>query len=81
MKIIKLSANDIVELKKAHPCGSRQFTVVRVGGEVRIRCVGCGRDMTMEREKLERAIRNVITEKAGEAPSLKNLTKEGEIYE
>ena len=59
MRIIKISLNDILELKKPHPCGSHLFTVLRVGSDIRIRCNGCGRDMTMPREKLERAIRAV----------------------
>ena len=63
MRIIKISLNDILELKKPHPCGSHLFTVLRVGSDVRIRCNGCGRDMTMPREKLERSIRAVSSSK------------------
>lgn len=59
MKIIKLSLNDTVELKKPHPCGSRSFRILRVGSDVRVLCLGCGHDMTLEREKLEKAIRSV----------------------
>lgn len=61
MKIIKLSVNDTVELKKSHPCGSKTFRVLRVGSDVRILCLGCGHDMTLDREKLEKAIRNVVS--------------------
>ena len=59
MKIIKLSVNDTVELKKPHPCGAREFRILRVGSDVRMICLGCGRDMTLGREKLEKAIRKV----------------------
>ena len=62
MKIIKLSVNDVLEMKKSHPCGAREFTVLRVGSDVRVKCVGCGRDMTMPRDKLEKAIRAVKSE-------------------
>ena len=62
MKIIRLSVNDVLEMKKTHPCGSREFTVLRVGSEVRVKCLGCGRDMTMPRDKLEKAIRTVNSE-------------------
>ena len=41
-------------------CGSELFTVLRVGSDVRIRCLGCQRDLTLERVKLEKAIRKVI---------------------
>jgi hypothetical protein len=60
MKIIRFTINDTLELKKNHPCGSRQFSVLRIGGDVRIRCIGCGHDLVVERVKLEKSIRKVI---------------------
>ena len=60
MQIIKFSINDLLELKKPHPCGSKLFRVARLGSEVRIICNGCGRDMTLGRVKLEKSIKKVI---------------------
>ena len=60
IQIPKLSAGDIVELKKAHPCGEKKFRILRVGSDVRIVCTGCGRDLTIDREKLEKAIKKQI---------------------
>ena len=60
MNIVKISVNDVIELKKSHPCGSKEFKILRVGSDVRLLCIGCGRDMTLDREKLEKAIRRVI---------------------
>lgn len=57
--ILRLSVGDVVELKKPHPCSSHRFDVLRVGSEVRIKCQGCGRDMTLDRIKLERAVRHL----------------------
>ncbi|MBR2850750.1 MAG: DUF951 domain-containing protein, partial [Clostridia bacterium] len=45
MNVIRYRVNDILELKKEHPCGSKQFKVLRVGGIMRIVCLGCSRDM------------------------------------
>lgn len=56
--IIPLAVGDILELKKPHPCGKSRFCVLRVGGEVRVRCETCGRDMTLDRIKLEKAIKH-----------------------
>ncbi|MCQ2424146.1 MAG: DUF951 domain-containing protein [Clostridia bacterium] len=53
--------DDILELKKPHPCGEKRFRVMRVGSDVRVVCCGCGRDMVLDRLKLERAIRKNIT--------------------
>ena len=60
MEIIKFTLGDIIELKKPHPCGAKEFSVLRVGGEMRIVCRGCGRDMTIDRIKLEKATKRII---------------------
>ena len=59
MKIPVINPGDTLEMKKKHPCGGDLFAVVRVGSDVRIICKTCGRDMTMSREKLEKAIKRV----------------------
>lgn len=66
MNIIRFQAGDILELKKPHPCGEKHFKVLRSGSDVRIECTGCGRDMTLPREKLERSIKKVIKEEKNE---------------
>lgn len=63
MKIIRFFENDKLVLKKTHPCGSNTFTALRVGSDVRIVCDGCGKEMTLDRIKLEKAIRKVISAK------------------
>lgn len=60
MQIIPLHPNDRVQLKKAHPCGGDVFRILRVGSEVRVKCETCGRDMTMDRVKLEKSIRKAL---------------------
>ncbi|MBR2721812.1 MAG: DUF951 domain-containing protein [Clostridia bacterium] len=57
-----LHVGDIIQLKKPHPCGERQFRILRVGSLVRVVCQGCGRDMNVDRIKLEKAIQRVITQ-------------------
>ncbi len=59
MKIIPIRVGDVLELKKPHPCGEKHFKVLRTGSEVRIVCVGCGRDMVLDRLKLEKAVKTV----------------------
>ena len=53
-----------VELKKAHPCGSRQWQVLRVGMDFKLRCMGCGHELMVPRSKAEKAVKKVI--QAGE---------------
>ena len=59
MRIIKLDVGDTLEMKKQYPCGGKLFTVLRVGSDIRIRCQGCGHDVTVPREKLEKNIKKV----------------------
>lgn len=59
MNIPKIALGDRLEMKKKHPCGSFTFTVMRVGSDIRIVCDGCGRDLVLPREKLERAIKKI----------------------
>lgn len=59
LEIIRLSPGDVARLKKPHPCGSDSFKIIRVGGIVRLRCLGCGRDMTIDRIKLEKSIKHI----------------------
>ncbi|MBE6684539.1 MAG: DUF951 domain-containing protein [Ruminococcaceae bacterium] len=60
MQIIKIQVGDILELKKPHPCGESIFKVLRVGSDVRIVCQNCGRDLTLDRIKLEKAIKKFL---------------------
>ena len=60
MNIVKFCVGDIIELKKAHPCGSKQFKIMRVGSEMRVVCQGCGRDMNIDRIKLEKATKKIL---------------------
>ena len=53
---------DIVTLKKQHPCGSKVFSVLRVGMDFKIRCDGCGREVMVPRAKVEKNIKSVIKE-------------------
>lgn len=62
MKIVRFSAGDIIVMRKTHPCGENKFKVLRAGSDVRIVCVACGRDVTVNRLKLEKNIKQVITQ-------------------
>ena len=62
MQILKISVGDVLELKKPHPCGNKLFKVLRVGSDVRILCQNCGRDMTLDRVKLEKSVKSIIND-------------------
>ena len=66
MQILKISVGDILELKKPHPCGNSLFKVLRAGSDVRIECVNCKRDMTLDRIKLEKATKKIVNGESNE---------------
>lgn len=45
----ELRLDDEVQMRKAHPCGSDRWTVIRIGADVKIKCMGCGRVVMMDR--------------------------------
>ena len=55
-----IRVGDIVRLKKEHPCGSKEWLVLRNGADFRIRCLGCSHEVMLEREKLESRIRRIL---------------------
>ena len=61
MKIIKLFVGDVVEMKKNHPCGEKRFKVLRVGSDIKLSCEGCARTVTLERIKVEKTIKKIIS--------------------
>lgn len=62
VKIMDIKVNDILEMKKEHPCGGKQFLVLRAGMDFRIRCVKCNREIMVPRVKVEKNIKKVIRE-------------------
>ena len=56
---MELNLNDILELKKEHPCGSKRWQVLRVGMDIKLRCLGCGHEVMLPRRNAEKNIKAV----------------------
>ena len=66
MTEIEYGLNDIVEMIKEHPCHlSKQWKIIRMGADIRIKCLGCGTSVLMPRQKFEKKLKKVV-EKAAE---------------
>ncbi len=53
--------NDIVEMKKEHPCKkSKQWKIIRMGADIKIKCLGCGANVMFPRVEFERKMKKVI---------------------
>ena len=57
MKKNNLNVGDIITLKKKHPCGSHEWKLLRIGADLKIECLGCGRVVMIERQKLLKRIK------------------------
>ena len=56
-----INVGDLLELKKNHPCGNKIFKVLRIGSDIKIVCCECNRTLTLERIKLEKMIKKLIS--------------------
>ena len=57
-----IRVGDTLVMKKAHPCGSARWTVLRIGADFKLRCEGCGHEVMLPRSKAEKSIRKILTE-------------------
>lgn len=57
-----IRVNDILTLKKEHPCGGRQFKVLRIGMDFRIECVKCGHRVMLPRKTVEKSVKQIQRE-------------------
>ena len=55
---LKLALGDQVQLRKPHPCGGTEWEVLRVGMDIRLKCLTCERLVLIPRVKLEKGIKD-----------------------
>jgi hypothetical protein len=63
----EIRLGDVVRLRKAHPCGSYQWEVVRLGADIGIRCSGCGRRVLLPRRQFIRQVKSLVSSRTDEA--------------
>lgn len=59
--IVKFNVGDLVELRKPHPCGCKQWQILRTGMDFRLKCTGCGHMVMVPRVKFEKDLKKVIS--------------------
>ena len=58
--VLELKTGDVVQLKKAHPCGEYLWSVTRLGADIGLACQRCGRYVMMPRSQLARRIKQIV---------------------
>ncbi|HEX7621778.1 MAG TPA: DUF951 domain-containing protein [Anaerolineales bacterium] len=64
-----LKLNDLLRLRKPHPCGSYEWIVTRLGADIGLECKGCGRRVMLTRRELNRRVKAVLSEEPHDGPS------------
>jgi hypothetical protein len=59
--VLDVLLGDVVRLRRAHPCGSAEWLVDRLGADIGLRCQGCGRHVMLERRSLESRLDGFVT--------------------
>ncbi len=54
-----VQVDDTLTMKKPHPCGSKQWKVLRIGMDFKLKCEGCGHEIMLPRAKAEKNIRAI----------------------
>lgn len=62
----EFSLHDVVEMKKPHPCGENKWEIIRMGADIRIKCLGCERSIMLPRSEFNKKLKKII-KKANEA--------------
>jgi hypothetical protein len=59
--IIRPRVGDVVRLRKAHPCGSYEWEVVRVGADIGLKCLKCQRRVLLARDVFSRRLKEFVS--------------------
>ena len=55
-----INVGDVLKLNTQHPCGSREWEVLRVGADFRLKCLGCGHQIMIARKLLEKNVKEIV---------------------
>lgn len=58
--LLGLQKDDVVRMKKPHPCGSYEWRVTRLGADIGLECKGCGRRIMLTRRELTRRAKTIL---------------------
>nr|WP_097156573.1 DUF951 domain-containing protein [Bacillus oleivorans] len=67
LEIKDFDLNDVVEMKKSHPCGTNRWKIIRVGMDFRIKCEGCGHSVLMPRREFVKKVKKILEKHEKEA--------------
>lgn len=57
---VEITLNDIVRMRKPHPCGGYEWRVVRLGADIGLKCLTCGHRVLLPRSEFERRLKLIV---------------------
>ncbi len=66
MPVPPYKLNDVVKMRKKHPCGGERWQISRVGIDIKLKCLQCGRVIMLSRTDFEKNLRAVVSENRSE---------------
>lgn len=55
-----INIGDVVEMRKQHACGNKEFEIIRVGMDIKLKCKNCSRVIMLDRETAQKRIKKFI---------------------
>ena len=59
--IVDFRLDDVVRLRKPHPCGGTDWRIVRLGADLGLRCLTCQRRVLLPRSEVERRMKSFVS--------------------
>ena len=59
--LVNIQPGDVVMLRKGHPCGTNEWVVTRIGTDIGLKCVQCGRRVMLQRSKFNKSLKKVLS--------------------
>ena len=56
----EFALGNIVEMKKGHPCGANEWEIIRLGADIKIKCVSCGRVVMISRIDFNKKVKKIL---------------------
>ncbi len=63
--IPEIAPGEVYRMRRQHPCGSWEFRVYRIGADIGIECLGCGRRVMLERRRFESRMKSRVSTAPG----------------
>lgn len=68
--ITQFALNDVVAMKKPHACGNNEWKIIRVGADIKIKCLHCGRIVMLDRADFVRMGKKILEKALPEEPPI-----------